>query len=72
MATLKALVGSENGCIITCDRAFSYGFGATAPTEFSEHYDFSQPFEYGGAYGKMWVWDNKADISYSITYWPAV
>lgn len=71
-STAQEIVGSSSGCLIQCPD-FMFGFGATTPATFAQ-YSSTEPLDYGGAYGSIWVKalpDNIGD-STILTYFVAV
>lgn len=74
MATLllteapQYLTGSENGVVVKAHSALLYGFGATAPAQGILFQDVTDVLDYGGNYGKMWVWQDNSNIMQTVTY----
>ena len=65
--TAKSIPNSNNGCVFMVPDSFAYGFGSTAPTEWIIG-QASNPIDYGGAYGLVWVKKITNDVSIDLTY----
>lgn len=67
----QVIVNSQQGCLITSDDSFYYSFGVTQPSKDNAAiwHNASEPLEYGGKYGKIWVWKLSESFNTYISYW---
>lgn len=67
--TPQEIVGSNVGIIIF-PATFMYGFGSVQPTTaYGKNEEVqNDPFEYGGAYGNIWVWKETENENSTIEY----
>lgn len=71
--TAQELTGSSAGCLVSCPTPFLFGFGSTAPTTWAK-YEKTEPMDYGGAYGSLWVksYLDTLGTTPTLTYFVAV